>query len=109
MPPTSGKGGKKSASLDESRSTVQRQFVQMALNMGWQLAVVVLVPVIGGVYLDRALDTAHVFTFVGLALALVGTVIVMWRAMQAANSLPVPKLTDEQKRDIKKAYEEDDD
>lgn len=109
MAPTSKKGGQNSPSLDQTRSTVQRQFVQMALNMGWQLAVVVLVPVIVGVQIDNALDlTSHAFTFVGLGLALVGSVIVMWRAMQKANSIPVPKLTDEQKRAIKKSYEEED-
>jgi hypothetical protein len=107
MPPTTGKGGK-NASLDESKATVQRQFVQMALNMGWQLAVVVLVPVAGGAQLDKALDTNHVFLFVGLALALLGTVLVMWRTMQAANRLPVPKLTEAQKRAIKKSYDAED-
>ena len=107
MPPTSGKGGK-NASLDESKTTVQRQFVQMALNMGWQLAVVVLIPVAGGAQLDKALNTNHIFLFIGLALALIGTVLVMWRTMQVANRLPVPKLTDAQKRAIKKSYDEED-
>lgn len=108
MPPTSGKGGE-NASLDKSKATVQRQFVQMALNMGWQLAVVVLIPVAGGAQLDKALDTNHVFLFIGLALALMGTILVMWRTMQAANRLPVPRLTEAQKRAVKKAYDEEDD
>ena len=77
--------------------------------MAWQLAVVVLVPVVGGVYLDKALGSSFVCTFAGLGVALLGSGVVMWRAMQTANSLPVPKLTDAQRRAIKKSYEEEDD
>ena len=84
-------------------------FLVMALDMSWRLAIVVLVPVIGGAELDKALGTKHVYTFVGLGLALIGATIVMWRTMRAANRLPVPKLTAAQKRAIKKSYEEDDD
>lgn len=84
-------------------------FMVAVLNMSWQLAIVVLVPLIGGVQLDKKLGTSYVCTFVGLGVALVGSGMVMWRTMQAANRLPVPKLTAEQKRTIQKQYEEDDD
>lgn len=80
----------------------------MAMNMSWQLAIVVLVPIIGGVELDKALGTKTAWTFVGLGVALVGSGLVMWHAMQTANRLPVPKLTADQKRAIQKQYEEDD-
>lgn len=76
--------------------------------MSWQLALVVLIPVIGGVELDKALGKTEVFVFVGLALALIGSGIVLWRTMQAANQLPVPKLTEAQKRAVQKSYEEED-
>lgn len=77
--------------------------------MSWQLAVVVLVPIIGGVELDRAFKNTNMWLFVGLAAALIGSGVVMWRTMQAANRLPVPKLTDAQRRAIQKSYQEDDD
>jgi len=83
-------------------------FVVAALNMSWQLAIVVLVPVIGGVQLDKALKTSHAFLFVGLVLAALGSIAVMWRSVQMANKIPVPKLSDAQKRAIQKQYEEDD-
>jgi hypothetical protein len=83
-------------------------FVTIALNMSWQLAIVVLVPIIGGVELDKTLKTSHAFLFVGLVLAVIGSIVVMWRNVQLANKIPVPKLTDAQKRAIKKQYEEDD-
>jgi len=80
----------------------------MAAHMTWQLAIVVLVPIIGGVELDKAMGGKQAWTFVGLGVALLGAALVMWRAVRAANRLPVPKLSDEQKRAIKKQYEEDD-
>jgi F0F1-type ATP synthase assembly protein I len=89
-------------------SRQQTQFVSLALNMGWQLAVVVLVPVVGGVELDKVFNTSPALLLVGLAVALLASIGVMWRTMQAANRLPVPKLTDAQRRAIKKQYEEDD-
>jgi F0F1-type ATP synthase assembly protein I len=81
----------------------------MALNMSWQLAIVVLVPVIGGVALDKHFGTSAAFTLIGLALALLLSGVVMWRTMQVANQLPVPKLSAAQKKAIKKSYDEDDD
>lgn len=95
----------------QSAETSQQRnlFFVMALNMSWQLAIVVLVPIIGGVQLDKALKTGNTFLFVGLGVAAIGSIAVMWRTVQVANHLPVPKLTDAQKRAIKKSYEEDDD
>ncbi|MDB5169795.1 MAG: hypothetical protein JWN82_191 [Candidatus Saccharibacteria bacterium] len=110
LSPTSSKGGKKSTpvDLDAARSTAQRQFVNTTLNMMWQLAVVVLVPVVIGAQLDKALDSGHILTYIALALSAVGAVLVMWRAMRIANSLPVPKLSAAQKRAVKKAYDDED-
>lgn len=88
---------------------MRQQFLAAAGTMSWQLAVVVLVPVIGGVELDKRLGTNSIFLFIGLAIAVIGSAVVMWRAMQAANRLPVPKLTAAQKRAIQKSYEEEDD
>jgi F0F1-type ATP synthase assembly protein I len=101
-----GSGTGSETSTDPSRQ--QTQFVSLALNMGWQLAVVVLVPVVGGVELDKTFDTSPALLLIGLAVALLASIVVMWRTMQAANRLPVPKLTDAQRRAIKKQYEEDD-
>jgi len=95
-------------SQPRSNQSQRSAFLVMATNMGWQLAVVVLVPVIGGAQLDKALDTTYLI-FIGLGVALLGSGAVMWRTMQLANRLPVPKLTAAQKRTIKKQYEKDDD
>jgi hypothetical protein len=89
-------------------SSQRNIFLALALNMSWQLAIVVLVPILAGVKLDKVFGTHDTLTFVGLGLAVLGSGVVMWRAMQRANRMPVPKLTDAQKRAIKKAYEEED-
>lgn len=75
--------------------------------MSWQLAVAVLVPIIAGVVLDNKLHTT-VYLFVGLGVAAICSALVMWKTLQAANRLPVPKLSAEQKRAVQKAYEEED-
>ena len=94
---------------EPSKNVSQRSiFLVAALNMSWQLAIVVLVPIIGGVQLDKKLGTSSVFTFIGLGVAALGAGVVMWRTVQLANKLPVPKLTEAQKRAIKKQYEEED-
>lgn len=95
--------------LEKDAAGARQNFVSAVTTMMWLLAVVVLVPVIGGVELGKAFGHAPVFTLIGLAVALVGSGLVMWRAMQAANKLPVPKLTAAQKKAVKKSYEEDDD
>ncbi|MEJ0073702.1 MAG: AtpZ/AtpI family protein [Candidatus Saccharibacteria bacterium] len=106
--PTSAKGGRASASLADKSLRPRDQFLNMALTMSWQLAIVVLVPVIGGVYLGKAVGAQVAWTIVGLVLAVLGTGVVLWRTLQTANRLPVPKLTAAQKRAVQKGYEEDD-
>jgi F0F1-type ATP synthase assembly protein I len=52
----------------------QRQlFLVSALTMSWQLAIVVLVPIIGGHELDIHLKTSPYLTIVGFGLAALGT------------------------------------
>lgn len=107
--PTSIKGGHKptSSEIQTTTTNLRQQFAMFALNMTWQLAVAVLVPVIGGAELDKAMRTS-VYVFVGLGIAVIGSIAVMWRTMRAANRLPVPKVTAAQKQAIKKSYEEED-
>ncbi len=99
---------KQTAKVDQTNN-YRGEFLAAALTMSWQLAIVVLVPIIGGVEIDKAIGNSYIFTVIGLALAVILSAVVMWRAMQAANRLPVPKLTAAQKRAVQKSYEEDDD
>jgi hypothetical protein len=79
-----------------------------AANMSWQLAVVVILPIAGGAWLDKKFNAGNLWVFVGLAVALLASTAVVWRLVQLANRLPVPKLTAAQKRAIQKNYEEED-
>lgn len=81
----------------------------MALDMSWRLAIAVLVPIIGGVELDKRLKTSPTLTIIGFGLAMIGMGLVLWQTLQSANRLPVPKLTAAQRKAIQKQYEEDDD
>jgi hypothetical protein len=50
--------------------------------MSWQLAIVVLVPIIGGFELDKSLDTLPALTIAGFFVAMVGMALVVWRQLQ---------------------------
>ena len=76
MHKTAATGGKRSPS---------RVFVMMALDMSWRLAIVVLVPIIGGFKLDEALNLTPVLTIIGFIVAMGGMALVMWRTLQVAN------------------------
>jgi F0F1-type ATP synthase assembly protein I len=68
-------------------------FIGMALDMSWRLAIVVLVPIVGGFKLDEALDMTPLLTIVGFLLAMSGVALVCWKTLQAANqaTATVPK------------------
>jgi len=65
----------------------------MALDMSWRLAVVVLVPIIGGFKLDEHFKTSPLWIIVGFLLAMAGFALVIWQTFEAANKIPVPKVS----------------
>lgn len=67
-----------------------------ALNMSWQLAIVVLVPILGGFALDEHFNDLPLWTGVGFVLAMIGMALVVWRQLQLFS----PKVT---KADIERA------
>lgn len=64
-------------------------FITMALDMSWRLAVVVLVPIVGGFKLDEKLKTTPALTILGFVLAMAGMALVMWRTLRVSNQAPV--------------------
>ncbi len=64
-------------------------FISLALDMSWRLAIVVLVPIIGGFELDKKLKTTPLITIVGFVIAMIGMALVLWRMLKIANSIPV--------------------
>lgn len=71
-----------------SVSNPRRDFYLAATNMSWQLAIVVLVPVIGGFKIDERFDSLPVWTFIGFILAMIGMAVVVWHQLQLLS----PKL-----------------
>lgn len=64
----------------------RNDFFVATLNMSWQLAIVVLVPILGGYHLDKALGISPLLTLVGFFVAMVGTALVVWRQLQTLPS-----------------------
>jgi len=52
-------------------------FISSSIDMGWRLAVSVLLPVFVGSWLDRRYHTSPLWTFVSLLLALIGSVVII--------------------------------
>jgi F0F1-type ATP synthase assembly protein I len=76
-----------STNVDEAMYQ-QNLFYMTVLNMSWQLAIAVLVPIVGGSKLDDHFGTAPWLTLAGLALALALSIMVVkttiGRAMKQA-------------------------
>lgn len=81
--PTISGGGLNTTEISNKNQT---KFLAMALTMGWQLALVVLIPVIGGFELDKKLDLSPIMTVLGFFIAMVGFGLVLWRVMHLADT-----------------------
>lgn len=60
--------------------------------MSWQMALVVLIPIVGGFELDKRLNTLPAFTIIGFVLAMVGMALVVRRQLRQFG--PGPSLKD---------------
>jgi F0F1-type ATP synthase assembly protein I len=83
--PDSSSGQSKKDIQDPS---IARTFIAMGLDMSWRLAVGTLVPIIGGVELDKVFNTSPLFLLVGFALSIAGTILVIRRTMQLSEMNP---------------------
>lgn len=63
----------------------RKQFVSAAVNMGWQLALTLIIPVIIGVKLDARFDSAPSYTLAALFLATGGVVMVVSNTIKQVN------------------------
>lgn len=85
---TPTKGGSKPAEYDQQVATAKQAFIASALSMSWQLAAVVLIPVIGGAKLDEHFKTTPLITIVGFIVASIGLVLVLWRQLHVLSPIP---------------------
>ena len=96
------KAADKTTNIDDvERSLIalsaKRQFISAAMNMGWQLAFTVLVPVIIGVKLDAHFHTDPSYTLAALILATTGVVAVVWSTIKQVGREQAKELKEDKK------------
>lgn len=64
----------------------KQKFFTSALNMSWQLALTVVIPVVGGVKLDQRFDSAPSLTLAGFFLAAFAACVVVWNTVRDLNN-----------------------
>lgn len=77
-----------------AKNTAMRLFVGAVLDMSWQLAIVVLVPIIGGFELDKHLHTSPWLILVGFVIAMAGTYVVIKRMLAEYGNVSVSSATE---------------
>ncbi len=63
----------------------KRQFLAATSNMGWRLALTVIIPIVGGVKIDEHFKTTPSFTLVGLMVAAVAGCTAVWATVKEVN------------------------
>lgn len=61
----------------DANNTALTVFAGAVLDISWQMAIVVLVPIIGGYELDKHFGTTPTLTIIGFVLAMLGTYAVI--------------------------------
>lgn len=61
-------------------------FMGAAIGMSWQLALVVLLPILGGYKLDTVNGSSPLWTVIGLVMALILSVLVVRNALKSVNN-----------------------
>lgn len=70
----------------EAALLAKQQFLTTALNMGWQLAVAVLAPLLLGIWLDKRYNSSPSYTIVAFMVAVTAGAVIVWRTVQGVNS-----------------------
>jgi F0F1-type ATP synthase assembly protein I len=65
--------------------SAKRQFVVSSISMGWQLAGVVIIPVIVGVKLDERFNSRPSYTLAALVIAVCGAIMVIKNTIDEVN------------------------
>jgi F0F1-type ATP synthase assembly protein I len=86
--PTSHRSDRTSESPDANKADRSAaSTAAIALNMSWQLLVVVVLPVLGGHWLDSHFQATPVWTTVGLVLSIIGMVLVVRQTIRELNAV----------------------
>ena len=74
------KGGVKPNTIDP-----RGIFISAVIDMSWQLAIVVLVPIVGGYELDNHFHIKNLWMIVGFVVAIGGVIVVLRRMLAGLN------------------------
>lgn len=81
------KGAGKTTGIDgvEQKLAAQiakRQFIAATSNMGWRLAITVIIPIVAGVKIDEYINTSPSFTLLGLMIAAAAGCAAVWATVK---------------------------
>ncbi len=79
----------------------KRQFLAATSNMGWRLALTVVIPIVGGVKIDEHFKTGPSFTLLGLMVAAVAGCSVVWASIKEINREQSEEASKESKTESK--------
>lgn len=79
----------------------KRQFLMASSNMGWRLAVMVVIPIVGGVKLDDNFNSAPSFTLLGLMLAAVAGGSAVWATVKEISRQQSQEDNESSKEEVK--------
>lgn len=77
------------------------QFIGATLNMGWRLAITVVVPIVGGVKIDQHFGTSPNYTLAGVMLAAAAGCAVVWTSVKEVNAQQAALYPDTKSKPIK--------
>lgn len=83
--PTSLNDGSQSSTPKKSANPATA--AALALNMSWQLLVVIVLPLLGGYLLDNKLHSGHTWMVVGMVVALAAMIMVVRQTLIALNEV----------------------
>lgn len=81
----------------------KRQFMSATGNMGWRLALTVVIPIVGGVKLDDYFHSSPSFTLLGVMLAAVAGCAAVWTTIKDINREQAEDNIVKTKRSVKRA------
>jgi F0F1-type ATP synthase assembly protein I len=87
--PTSIEDGLETGLQQGNLGALRQEFYFAVLNMSWQLAIVVLVPLLLGHWADDHFHTFPLWTIVGFLVAISNMALIVWRQLQKFS----PKVT----------------
>lgn len=71
----------------EAAILAKQRFIGATINLSWRLALTVLIPLIGGIQLDKKFDSSPSYTITGFMLAVVFGCIAVWSTVKEVNEI----------------------